>query len=87
MQVSRVDLDGRKIDFRWVQDDVADGTAAVTRKSKPQPEAGKISGKTVASGAKKTTDSKRGSKKPFGKAAKKSPTALHTTKKSAKKRA
>jgi len=89
VQVSRVDLDGRKIDFRWVQDDLMDGAASVARKAKthPQAVAGKISGKTGASGAKKTTDSKRGSKKPFGKAAKKSPTASQPTKKSAKKRA
>ena len=34
VQVSRVDLDGRKIDFRWVQDDVTELQSAGTRKVK-----------------------------------------------------
>ena len=34
VQVSRVDLDGRKIDFRWVQDDVSDVQSVGLRKTK-----------------------------------------------------
>jgi ribonuclease R len=34
VQVSRVDLEGRKIDFRWVQDDVTELQSAGTRKVK-----------------------------------------------------
>jgi ribonuclease R len=34
VQVSRVDLDGRKIDFRWVQDDASDVQSVGLRKTK-----------------------------------------------------
>jgi ribonuclease R len=89
VQVSRVDLDGRKIDFRWVQDDWVDGNVGAARKSKPLlvDEARKIPSKTDTNRAKNATGSNRGSKKPFPKSAKKSISALQTTKKSAKKRA
>jgi ribonuclease R len=89
VQVSRVDLDGRKIDFRWVQDDVIDGNAGVVRKPKPLPmdESRKISGKTGISSANKNSGSKRGSQKPFVKTAKKSPSTSPQKTKSAKKRA
>ena len=35
VQVSRVDLDGRKIDFRWVQDGLSENVDAAIRKNKP----------------------------------------------------
>ncbi len=35
VQVSRVDLDGRKIDFRWVQDGLSEDADAALRKNKP----------------------------------------------------
>ena len=34
VQVSRVDLDGRKIDFRWVQDDLSEAATSLARKKK-----------------------------------------------------
>jgi ribonuclease R len=89
VQVSRVDLDGRKIDFRWVQDDVIEGNAGVVRKPKVQPldEARKISGKTATNSAKSAPGSKRGSHKSFAKPAKKSLSASSKKPKSGKKRA
>jgi predicted RNA-binding protein with RPS1 domain len=37
VQVSRVDLDGRKIDFRWVQDGLSEHADTTIRKNKPRP--------------------------------------------------
>jgi ribonuclease R len=88
VQVSRVDLDGRKIDFRWVQDELSDSNSGSSRKVKSLPleDNRKISGKTLTQTAKNPGGSKRVSKKPFAKSAKKSSSVLQTAKKSAKKR-
>ena len=39
VQVSRVDLDGRKIDFRWVQEGLSEDADAAIRKNKPMESA------------------------------------------------
>ena len=39
VQVSRVDLDGRKIDFRWVQDGLSEQADTTIRKNKPMESA------------------------------------------------
>jgi ribonuclease R len=39
VQVSRVDLDGRKIDFRWVQEPGADMSDKASKRKNPLPSA------------------------------------------------
>ena len=77
VQVSRVDLDGRKIDFRWVQDDLADATQVVSRKTKANPVLHKsnTSGKSSSVDVNTKSSAKRSDVSVASKIGKKSPSS------------
>ena len=80
VQVSRVDLDGRKIDFRWVQDDASDVQSVGLRKTKgKETDEKSLSFKAHGSASRdKASKKSRGAKVPFAtpaKAGKKSASA------------
>jgi ribonuclease R len=72
VQVSRVDLDGRKIDFRWVQDDASDVQSVGLRKTKgKETDEKSLSFKAHGSASRdKASKKSRGAKVPFATTAK-----------------